>query len=445
MQTMSIVRKLHRSLNLRAWLIAALIVTLVESTNTASAQCQYEITAIIEGPTCPPPFELSPVTPTAINDHGVVTGFFNPCLIGNPRPFIWSEETGFVVIPLPPGVSDASPTDINNNNEIVGTFNDFSTGALPFHWKDGVWTNLPLLPGFPEAHVFAINDKSEIVGESFDAFSFSPFRALLWCDSEVTELLLPVGSQSSATDINNSSQITGWMGEGGGTSTSVGFQMSEGNVAEIPLLPNGIRNDPVAINEQGAVTGVTLMPIKSGFFQRRSWLFENGVLTDLGMLPDINHATIARDINDVNQVVGFSESLVTQAAFVWQHGEIHNLNTLIEPPQDFLVIRSANGINNNGIIIATDNDGIGYVITPIDRPLGDVNLDCTVDEYDLIVVLEDWGQNKNGHSADIVASATFAPPGDGRVDGADLAVVLGNWTPKPETRSRSASMTTPTR
>lgn len=52
--------------------------------------------------------------------------------------------------------------------------------------------------------------------------------------------------------------------------------------------------------------------------------------------------------------------------------------------------------------------------------------DGIVDGADLAVLLGEWGPN-SGSAADIVTSTTFSPPPDGVVDGADLAVLLGAW------------------
>jgi hypothetical protein len=75
------------------------------------------------------------------------------------------------------------------------------------------------------------------------------------------------------------------------------------------------------------------------------------------------------------------------------------------------------------------------LITPPPPPcLGDFVTSATfqpppdgeVDGADLAVLLGEWGANP-GSDADIVTSATFQPPPDGVVNGADLAVLLGAW------------------
>ena len=52
--------------------------------------------------------------------------------------------------------------------------------------------------------------------------------------------------------------------------------------------------------------------------------------------------------------------------------------------------------------------------------------DGQVDAADLAYLLGEWGRNP-GSAADFVSSATFAPPPDGVVDAADLAFLLGEW------------------
>jgi len=54
--------------------------------------------------------------------------------------------------------------------------------------------------------------------------------------------------------------------------------------------------------------------------------------------------------------------------------------------------------------------------------------DGQVDGADLGYLLSQWGPNP-GSLADLVTNGTFMPPPDGVVDGADLAVLLGNWGP----------------
>ncbi len=57
-------------------------------------------------------------------------------------------------------------------------------------------------------------------------------------------------------------------------------------------------------------------------------------------------------------------------------------------------------------------------------PPGDGNINSA----DLAILLGEWGASDDS-PADLVSNITFLPPGDGRVDSADLAFMLGAWGP----------------
>jgi len=411
-----------------AWAVIALGVIGVKS---VSAQCMYEIVAEISAPGCPP-FGNAPIVGGAINDNGVVVGHYVDCAF-NDNPFMWSEETGFVQIPLPPGVLEAEPRDINSNGEIVGSLVRPDLGEThAFHWKEGVWTELPSLPGYPIARAKAINDEGLIVGEAFDPNAIAkPFRAVQWHNGVISLVDLPLGPNSYAEDVNRDASIVGLMGDAI-TTTSLGFLQSKGMTTEIPPVSGGHSCEARAVNNHNMVTGRTRFIVKSGPAPDHSWVLENGKLTDLGLLPEADHRTIAFDIHDASQIVGSSIGIEngTDKPFLWQHGEIRDLRELIVDLPTGAFLSRALTINHRGEIVVEDTGSTIrlLVLAPLDRPLGDVNIDCVVDERDLITVLGDWGPDKEGHLADMVTNETFQPPGDGVVDGADLAVVLGNWT-----------------
>jgi probable HAF family extracellular repeat protein len=392
----------------------------------ASAQtCMYEIVADILNPTCEGGIGIGA---TAINDHNIVVGFYFPGCGFDRRPFMWSEETGLILIPLPPGVSEAQANDVNSNGEIVGWLTRPALGQqIAFQYKDGVWTELPLLPGYPIARANAISDDGLIVGEAFDPNALvEPFRAVQWNDGVISVLQLPLGPNTWAEDVNRHSVIVGLMGDSLGT-TSLGFMQIDGETTEIPPVADGDSCEARAVNNHNVVTGQTWFKVKSGTPPSRSWVFENGRVTDVGALPEADHRVDAFDINDAGQVVGRSEGVEnsTSRPFLWQHGQIFDLQSLIVKPPPGLNLSTANAINNNGWI------AVGrFVLRPLDRPLGDVNIDCVVDERDVIDVIKQWGPvpGDGVGPADLVTSATFQPPGDGVVDAADLAVVLGNWS-----------------
>ncbi len=393
----------------------------------ASGQhCMYEIVGEISTPGCFPG-ELAPIVATAINDNSVVVGYFFDCAF-NEQPFMWSAERGFVAIPLPPGVLFAKPMDIDDQGEMVGSLAKPNLGKeLAFHWADDVWTELPSLPGSTNTTAFAINDFGVIVGESANTIT-GPAIACVWKNGTISALDLPLGPNSAAFDISDASLAVGRMG--GSSYPFVPFLWTRESATALPTLRNTFRSEALAVNEHMTVVGQAFVETKSGSVPRRSWMFENRQLTDLGVLPEADHRTIANDINDARQVVGdcFGVANATNKPFLWQNGSIIELQTLITNPPEHLFLLHAYAINNAGQIVVQGASQPMFVLAPVGRPLGDVNIDCVVDERDLVAVLEDWGPAKLYQPTDQVTSATFQPPADGVVDAADLAIVLGNWS-----------------
>src|SRR5205807_6390399 len=71
------------------------------------------------------------------------------------------------------------------------------------------------------------------------------------------------------------------------------------------------------------------------YYPREGFLWQNGVMTDLGM-PS------ATGINNLGQVVG--------GKYLWQSGTLTDLNTQIDPSSGW-VISSTSDINDNGQIV----------------------------------------------------------------------------------------------
>jgi hypothetical protein len=89
------------------------------------AQCQYEVTAIIQGPPCPFGGHATLIG-SGLNNHGEVVGRFRMCGSGQEdQAFYWSPTVpGGAVIPLPmpPGTAASRAYDINDHKQIVGEY-----------------------------------------------------------------------------------------------------------------------------------------------------------------------------------------------------------------------------------------------------------------------------------------------------------------------------------
>jgi hypothetical protein len=109
------------------------------------------------------------------------------------------------------------------------------------------------------------------------------------------------------------------------------------------------------------------------------------------MLPNLDgaNASIARSINNRDQVVGHSGGW-PGFAVIWQNGQVHNLNDLIDPTYENTFIH-AYSINDLGQIVGYWDDSSGnpcptaIVLTP--RCRADLNLDDSLDSTDFIIFL----------------------------------------------------------
>jgi probable HAF family extracellular repeat protein len=104
-----------------------------------------------------------------------------------------------------------------------------------------------------------------------------------------------------------------------------------------------------------------------------AFLFDNGVMHDLGMLPGgvaaSGSGSQAASINDSGQLVGLSlDSNGASRAVIWENGQIIDLNGVI-PGAAGVVLTRARAINNQGQIVAeqqdsTNNSIKSFLLTP---------------------------------------------------------------------------------
>jgi probable HAF family extracellular repeat protein len=140
--------------------------------------------------------------------------------------------------------------------------------------------------------------------------------------------------------------------------------------------------------------------------------WEGGAAIDLGTLPGFTRYRVL-GMNDVGQIVG-QASEPNVRPFLWQNGVMRNLNELADDPPRVLV--GAWAINDAGQILV-DSPGTIVVLTPLDRPRTDLDIDCRTDWVDLCLLLEDWGRGDSPADLD----------GDGVVGFEDLVILLAHW------------------
>jgi probable HAF family extracellular repeat protein len=212
----------------------------------------------------------------AINDGGVIVGSVNNAAyrwLPGPSETWTFESLG----------SDGSPQDINSRGDVALLHNNGNIDNLI--WIGTLWiegtgegtgiVHLRDLPGSTRGCLSkGINNLQQVVGR---------------CHFTENDKLVPVVWSSPQSE-----------------------------PTALPQLPNAVRYDPNAINDNGVIVGTAITT--SGVYLAVRWVLSGGSWTveDLGSLGGNSEA---KGINSLGQIVGFSRvGGSTDHAFVWEEG-----------------------------------------------------------------------------------------------------------------------------
>lgn len=242
------------------------------------------------------------------------------------------------------------PADINDQLTVVGTLQEPQDLRFTraFRWSDNHLEILESLGG-AYSSATAVNAAGDTVGSA--QTTSGTRHAVLWRTKDPIDLgLLAQGDYSSARDINDKSEV---VGEANliPNGKPQAFLWRAGKMRQLPKLPGGAICSAQALNNGGAIIGSCDLP--NGPAHGVMW--RNGSIRDLGTLGDEDAPSTALDINARAQVVGTSEASADKLrAFLWEKGEMVNLNKLIAPNSGWLLL-VASRINDKGEIL-----GRGY-------------------------------------------------------------------------------------
>jgi len=379
----------------------------------AAGQCRYEVTWVgpIQGP-----FQLVWGEPTGLNNRGQIVGYF---VIGEgERGFVWSQEDGLTLLPMPPGAYAVSPADINDAGQIVGTVN---SAGWAFLWdpEDEEYTALGIPSGGTYSNAYAINEQGQVVGVWGNNIS-GPNHGFLWEDGVMTDLGPMLGTEdSNAADIAEDSAIAGAMGSSPVADFRAFVLRPHLPLLAPPLPPGAETSVASAISESGILTGDGGARDAEGrrFFRGFVWI--SGVFQVIEPLDGFRNSS-TDGVNARGEVIGRS-SLNNSRGFIWRDGVRTELSSLV--PEDHQV-RHVAAIDEHGRIAAhvyAPPLGRGAaLVTPITTP-ADLNIDCRVDLQDLLLLLLDFGCAGGDCDGDVNQ--------DGQTSLPDLAILLTDWNP----------------
>ena len=333
----------------------------------------------------------------SINNRGWATGWSN--LAGDmvQHAALWREDEDDVVdLGTLGGLNSVLEWTIKNEHGlIVGGAEtgepdpygeNFCLLAFPvglcraFLWKNGQMTVLPTLGG-PNAYGISINTSGLVVGWSelagVDPKCLAP-QAYNWHgfayqaqqeegehrdrEGTIRDLPpLPGDAMSAALGVNDLGQIVGTSGICANANT-IGYGVTRhavlwepdgtvinlGNLGGVVGNPNNFLGGFAGtdINNRGQVCGLSDL---TGDLTTHAFLWENGVMTDLGTLPG-DFYSFAWGMGEEGQVLGHSCDVnVNCRGFIWQNGVMADVNSLL-PAGNKLYVEDANFINAAGEI-----------------------------------------------------------------------------------------------
>jgi probable HAF family extracellular repeat protein len=266
------------------------------------------------------------------------------------------------------GGANSAATAINDRGVVVGYADNAEGNMRAFVYASGVMVDLGTLGGATAA-AYGINNSGHIVGGAstgVDGDAVLP-RAFVYAAGNMQMIFgFPQGDSSVAFDINNAGLVVGRSAISSDDPPEHpyhAFLYRDGVTVDLGTL-GGLYSSANAINEAGIIVGQasTAELFPAGHFVPHAFMFEDGIMFDLGTLGGEQSISAANDINARGQIVGSAETAGDTRAFLYENGNMLDLNSLVDPASGWL-ITDAHGINDYGQIAATGcRDGDCYAL-----------------------------------------------------------------------------------
>jgi probable HAF family extracellular repeat protein len=279
--------------------------------------------------------DLGPGTATGINNSGQVV------LLNG----IWSNG---VVAAFPTGFTGNA---INSNGQVAGVLTSNGNIGSAAFYSNGTVTVIGADsdPTVNASAALGINDNGVVAGQGYNS---AGDYAFVYNNGALTAVPPFAGSapgNGKATGINDNGLVIGWMSNSVPDSAPTDVFIYNSNTAILTDLGPGAA---FAINASGQGTG-------GSNATGHAALYSEGTVIDLGVLPG-GSTSSGYAINATGQIVGGSTILESAAAHAFfYNGVMIDLNALVSPTDPlypYVTLDSAQGINDNRLIVANGVD-----------------------------------------------------------------------------------------
>jgi probable HAF family extracellular repeat protein len=244
------------------------------------------------------------------------------------------------------GGRDSNAVAINDLGQVVGNSSIDASGASNgFLYSGG---SMSALGGGTYMQAYGINNRSAIVGSMFVTMPDDVYRhGYMLSGGTLTDLgTLPYGDGSVGIAINSHGDIVGAAASaihGAPNYPEDPFIWHEGVMTGLGNL-GGPWGAAVSINEAGQVVGylgLDSLPGNPGeLYPTTAFLYANGRMEVIGGLaPD--QVSRALDVNNLGQVIGIAGLNADSHAFLYENGQMIDLNTLIDPASGWTISGAA--------------------------------------------------------------------------------------------------------
>ncbi len=329
----------------------------VSVTDPAGAEApRYEVAGVISDGS------RSPIG-RGLNETGTIVGY-----TGYPytKAFVWDAASGLTTLPGLPGDTRRFAFDVNDAETVVG-HSGYESIEPPQHavrWVGGVPEDLGVLPGGTDSHAEAINEAGTIVGWSNYS---SGNHAFVWTDAAGMIDITPSSPPSQvayAYDVNEAGQVTGYVG-------SRAFVWDDGVLTDLGVPPGYAFSFGYAINDAGVVAAH--VTTASGSTERVARWTPGLGWEVLGGVGDLN---VSWGINNDGTIVGEGRpSAGIERGFVYLEGiGLRSLTDLLTS-NDWTILYAFD-VDDAGRISAYGSnrqtgDGATLLLAPVLPPMQD--------------------------------------------------------------------------